>query len=117
MNRTDRKLAEIEARLPHLACRGLCQSFCGPVMMSDAEEDRMRRAGFEPPNAEAMIRTGCLACPLLRHDGRCAAYAVRPMVCRLWGVARGMECPHGCTPSRYAGREESKRLLALVAAL
>jgi hypothetical protein len=39
-----------------------------------------------------------LTCSLL-VDGRCSAYAVRPLICRLWGSVASMRCPHGCVPS------------------
>ena len=36
-------------------------------------------------------------CSFLR-DGRCTVYAVRPMICRLWGIDETMPCPYGCVP-------------------
>lgn len=30
---------------------------------------------------------------------RCTVYAVRPMICRLWGVTTDMACPWGCQPT------------------
>src|SRR2546429_6087610 len=32
------------------------------------------------------------------RNGRCTVYEVRPMICRLWGMVEGMQCPHGCVP-------------------
>jgi hypothetical protein len=35
-------------------------------------------------------------CSMLTDDGRCSVYEDRPMICRLFGAANGMECHRGC---------------------
>jgi len=52
-----------------------------------------------------------LQCTLLTKEGRCSVYEIRPMVCRLFGVSIGIECPWGCKPSRLLSHEEGKRFL------
>lgn len=54
-----------------------------------------------------------LLCPHLGPDGRCTAYEVRPMICRLWGVTRSMACPWGCIPDRWLSDGEAMELLKL----
>jgi hypothetical protein len=49
-------------------------------------------------------------CPLLRQ-GRCTVYAVRPLICRLWGVVESMPCPWGCRPERFLTVEEGEALM------
>jgi hypothetical protein len=85
------------AALPSLECRGKCAESCVPIDMSDAERDRISRThGVRiPPRGE----TAGSACPALTFLGTCAVYPVRPMICRLWGVADAMRCPHGCRPT------------------
>lgn len=32
------------------------------------------------------------------RTGRCSVHAIRSIICRLWGPAASMPCPHGCAP-------------------
>ena len=44
--------------------------------------------------------TSGLTCGYLDQvNKRCTVYAVRPMICRLWGVTTDMACPWGCQPT------------------
>lgn len=90
-------LEALYAALPSLECRGKCAESCVPIDMSDAERARIQRAhGIAiPPRDE--VTTG--SCPALAFMGTCQVYADRPMICRLWGVADAMRCPHGCRPT------------------
>jgi Fe-S-cluster containining protein len=49
-------------------------------------------------------------CPLLRHN-RCTIYEQRPFICRIYGVAEGIRCPHGCEPERVLSQAEAATLL------
>lgn len=51
---------------------------------------------------------GC--CPFLEAE-RCSIYEERPFMCRVWGVADGLTCPHGCEPDE---RISKKRFDSLV---
>jgi hypothetical protein len=53
------------------------------------------------------------ACPLLKQ-GRCAAYALRPLICRAFGVVESMACPYGCAPERYLTVSEFQALCRAV---
>jgi len=111
-----RQLADLDAlyaRLPAMECQGLCADSCHThVDASDAERTRLlRRHGLD---LDAPTPDG--ACPALSRSfglGRCSVHADRPMICRLWGAAAAMPCPHGCTPD--GGRLDDRATLQLLA--
>lgn len=118
-------LETIYARLPRLRCRGLCQASCGPVPMGAAEWARIAAAqagdGRDVPRTTEVaggtmpVVGADLTCPLLdRETGRCTVYALRPLLCRLWGLAAGMPCGYGCVPERAVTDQEAHRLLGEV---
>jgi Fe-S-cluster containining protein len=116
-------LEAIYAGLPSANCQGKCQESCGPVPMSEAEWGRIAaRLGAKAPAATlftpgaVMPEIGAdLTCPLLDRDtGRCTVYALRPLLCRLWGTAQGMPCEFGCTPDRVVPDDEAHDLLRRV---
>lgn len=80
--------------LPEMECKGLCQDCCGPIDMSIAERSNLELRARRPVEVVGPQ----LTCSLLGTDGKCSQYEHRPMVCRLWGVAQPMPCPHGCEP-------------------
>lgn len=82
------------AQVPEVNCKGLCTRACGPLLMSRAEEQRIIAADGSAPAALPNNQ-----CDKLRN-GRCTVYADRPLICRLYGAVRKMQCPHGCRPSR-----------------
>ena len=91
-------LEALYASLPALVCRGLCAHSCSRhVDASTAERTRIAAAGVD---LDAPTPDG--ACPALSRamvaTGICTVHPIRPMVCRLWGTAASMPCPHGCTP-------------------
>jgi Fe-S-cluster containining protein len=95
-----RELDALYAELPAIGCQRLCQEACGPVLMGRVEWERIvKRLKHEPRGGPDLV------CPMLR-DGLCSVYAIRPMICRLWGIVEGMECPWGCVPERLLTREE-----------
>lgn len=108
---TDDRLDLIYAELPTLVCRGKCAESCGPIAMSPLERERVTAtAGREPDFDET------LTCNLL-VDERCSAYAVRPTICRLWGLVESMPCLWGCKPSRYLSDAEGYDFLRRVDAV
>lgn len=114
MNNT-RKLQlidEILADLPRIDCQRKCQEACGPVMMSRLEWKRIcQRLGAAPAALPD------LTCPMLGKDGLCSVYAVRPTICRLFGLVKKMACPFGCQPERWLTDEEACRVLGKIDAL
>jgi len=122
VNRTARRaladavLAEVYALIPEIACQGLCHATCTVVGMSDRERERIRvEGGVDYPDVrpgdfqDLLLKTP--VCPALTPDNRCAVYELRPVVCRVWGTAVGMRCPHGCEPARLLDPVEKLELL------
>lgn len=108
-----KQLKKLYAGLPDIQCKGLCVNSCGPIGMARAEAERIAdRVGCDVASLPVIQPHTDLACPHLSRSGRCKVYDVRPLICRLWGVAEGMECPHGCKPSRTVDRAEGRALLA-----
>jgi uncharacterized protein len=88
-------LESMYASLPTVVCKGLCAESCGPIACSQAEADRMEAAAGRPLEFTRGMTCGYLD----QVHRRCTVYAVRPMICRLWGVAKDMACPWGCQPT------------------
>ena len=109
-------LTEVYARIPEVACKGLCKESCGPIAMSNEEDQRLRALGITIPSmadgVAAIERGEDYWCPALR-DGRCTVYEDRPTICRLWGATTSMPCSHGCTPENALSQGDSFELLAL----
>lgn len=97
------KLEAIYAQLPSVACRGLCSMACGPILMSTLEATRMRKADRD--HREPAVGED-LTCVYLTSRQRCAVYAARPLICRVWGVVKRMSCMHGCVPDRWLSDAE-----------
>jgi hypothetical protein len=98
-------LDDLYSRLPVVPCKGLCgREVCAEAVPLNREELRRVQAaiGGELPDAPHA------GCALLDADGRCAAYEVRPFICRLFGAqpreTAPWRCPHGC---RAPGPEPS----------
>lgn len=65
----------------------------------------IKAAGAEIPP----LQNG-LTCGLLKK-GRCSIYANRPLICRLFGVAKELPCPFGCKPERWLEKPEVYMLM------
>ncbi|MFI6803288.1 YkgJ family cysteine cluster protein [Streptosporangium canum] len=119
----DAELATLYARIPQVACQGLC----GPVDCTDdigmgpRERQRLRQAGVAMPTREQAKQRAAAQgqgpCPAL-EEGRCSAYEVRPAICRIYSATEGMACPHGCPviDSRPLSRAEAFALVDAAAA-
>lgn len=101
-------LEQIYAKIPKMQCRQLCGGdYCGPVCMTVPERERIKTAmGWtELPK--------CVdSCPCLDTITRtCNAYDARPLICRLWGTVKRLQCPHGCQPERWLSDKEADQLI------
>lgn len=92
------KLDALYQQLPTIACKGLCSEACGPIVMSMAEAERLKKA--DQWRRQPAIRAD-LTCVYLTERQRCSVYPVRPLICRAWGLVKRMSCMHGCVPSRW----------------
>jgi Fe-S-cluster containining protein len=104
-------LETIYAALPKLACKGLCQDSCGPIGLTELEARRIEKRFHRLP-----VLSAELCCSLL-VNGRCDVYPLRPLICRLYGLAEHMRCPHGCAPERLLTMAEANALLARAVAI
>lgn len=103
-------LEEVYAKIPKLDCKRLCQNYCGVIELAEAERTRITESNDGRPYIQTTSR-----CPVLdRNTGNCKAYSVRPLLCRLFGVTRGMACPHGCQPERWLSDEEAFEMIQRV---
>lgn len=93
---TDALLDEVWASLPPMDCRGLCFDSCGPIRMTTPERQRVRAAGVDIP--DGTYNNGPSLCPALTMLNRCAVYADRPTICRIYGMTRTLKCQYGCEP-------------------
>jgi Fe-S-cluster containining protein len=114
------EVAALYARIPKIECRQKCQVFCGAIIQVGAY------AEAERPEIERAVRDAKIvrpdgASPLVCHaldvHGRCTIYAVRPAICRFFGVTEGMTCPHGCEPERLLSHAEMTEILNALAAI
>lgn len=119
------QLDRLYSRLPRINCKRKCFDACGPIAMTELEANRIKKEvpSFDGRPMEVKLESGqrvmmngfvsdCLTCPLLTPDGLCSQYAIRPMVCRIWGLVKEMRCHFGCTPERWVSSRESHRLFS-----
>lgn len=106
-------LLDIWAKIPKMVdCKGECVMSCGPVPASTIERGLMEeRAGHQLGTDENLM------CNMLRENGLCSVYSVRPMICRLWGTTPKLPCPLGCKPERWLTDKEAYDLYKELEAL
>ncbi len=114
------QLDVVYAEMPTVACKGLCQESCGPIVQarSTAEQEllRMQDAGGEKRGRQ---QRRPLSCPYLTAEdetGRCSIYESRPAICRLWGIVDVplMRCTHGCEATEMLSGRAGAMVLAFV---
>lgn len=74
-----------------MQCDSGCGECCGPVIVTEAEYQAVRR--FAQDRGIKPKRQGT-TCPFYQEGG-CAVYSVRPFACRLFGHVAEMPCPRG----------------------
>lgn len=82
--------------IPDHNCQN-CGECCGPVPASKKEIEHIRQYLKENPHALSKMGKGeNLTCVFRNEEEKkCLIYPVRPLVCRLMGVAKGLICTHG----------------------
>lgn len=81
-------------KLPeHTRCKN-CGECCGLIPASKSEIQEIRR--YLKNHSEIRPRNQGIICPF-RNNGlmKCDIYPVRPIICRLMGVTKGMTCKYG----------------------
>jgi len=103
-----KQLEQIYAKIPKIKCKGLCTIFCGAIGMEVGEAEALTKAaGFEPTMSDDYV------CGYLK-EGCCSVYEQRPTICRLFGVAEKLTCPHGCEYEKIISIETVFMILQLV---
>ncbi len=96
--------------VPNFKCQKEgCFECCGPIPMMEVEYGLIKRAMRRMSKKHLMdrrreLKEGDLTCPLLDVSGKCMAYDVRPLICRLFGNTKVMKCPY----KEYSEDEEKK---------
>ena len=114
--RNYRKLEKLYATIPKIECKGLCHPSCSIVPAAKIEIQRAKgRMGGKNPfsliNAIKAVENSTIpSCDALK-DKRCSIYTARPVICRLYGVAEGLECQFGCEPTKKLSRQEANVLI------
>lgn len=117
-------LHEVYARVPSANCKGLCHAACSTIPAEPLEVAQLEAAaGRSITTTPIGHGTGVMLgtevgapCPFLALN-RCTVYAARPLICRLYGVADGLRCRHGCAPDRVLNIEEVTEMVRAVSAV
>jgi hypothetical protein len=114
-----RLLKELYATIPSIDCSGKCRDQCTLIPMDEVELLYLQKVAdpnyMEPPpgsgsSAPVILIPRGKECQFL-VGGRCSVYEHRPLICRLFGVAQGLTCPHGCKPHRTLSRLQAGKIL------
>jgi len=90
------QLDALYAELPTIDCRGQCHDSCTAIAMTPPERRRIADRGLDiAPTGNV---NGGLTCNALTILKRCSVYDVRPLICRLWGLTKVLNCSYGCVP-------------------
>lgn len=100
------------AELPGIDCQGRCWDSCGPIDMTRLERARIRREKDVLIPVGSFVEDGPVMCPALTMFRQCGVYEIRPLICRIWGLAETMPCTYGCKPERYLNDVEMYEFLA-----
>lgn len=111
MNGIPVTIRDVWKRIPSMGCTGQCRDYCTAIAMTEAELELLRERIPSFPDAVSMLQAmtadpARYHCPALML-GRCGVYDVRPTVCRLFGNAESLPCPHGCEPPKLSKKEAS----------
>jgi len=115
-------LDRLYAELPTIHCQGRCGIACGPLPLTDLEARRLQlTTHVKPRTVIKLLADGAPhtekpreRCVYLTAADRCSAYAVRPLICRAWGLVKMLSCMHGCVPDRWLSDFELLRLAETV---
>jgi len=99
-----RTLEELYALIPDMDCIPGCIACCGHIPWSREEYDRL------PEEFKGLEHQFQSKCGLAKRGVGCIAHKYRPLICRLFGVVRGMPCPAGIKVDRVLEEEEAAEI-------
>lgn len=119
-----KKLKELYKKIPEIECKGLCHPSCIIVPAAKIEIKRAREKmhGKNPFNLNSALQklnndsSHAPKCSALINQ-LCSIYSTRPALCRLYGVAEGLECEFGCIPKEKMNKKNAHELLKTIASL
>lgn len=94
-------MSKLEVIPEHKNCIG-CGQCCGVIVTSTSEDERIKQFVkkmdvFTKQRLRSQKRD-ILSCQFRDElKNNCAIYPVRPLICKLFGVTKGMQCPQGNT--------------------
>ena len=91
-------------------CHECCRSF-GVPSRTRLEEERIQCFMAEREMAIAAVKG--TTCPHLVIGGGCSIYAVRPLICRLYGTSTTYRCVAGVSPLRLLHEDEEAEIFHL----
>lgn len=91
------ELDALYAELPTIDCLGQCWDSCTRIPMTAPEQQRINDVGV--PVERANVHASPMVCPALTMLHQCSVHALRPMICRLYGLSEGLLCSFGCRPN------------------
>jgi len=100
------RLHSLYGRIPGFACREGCVQCCENLIQALPEE--CSRVSDAPAYGSSPL--GKAFCRHLTATG-CSVYPARPLLCRLFGSAETMPCPHGCGPEHPLTGDEARGLV------
>ena len=98
---------------PHFNCDS-CGGCCGPVPIDDKEYKEIKEYCIK--NKVKPILYLDYTCPFRDEKAKkCMIYEVRPMICKLFGVAEGMTCKNGnsCNINGYKLNNKKKDITGM----
>jgi hypothetical protein len=105
MTSNSQKIRFFRQRIPTFECIPGCHDCCGPVTTSTEEMARLP----VKTEAEHDAALADLSCPHLGDNG-CQVYDERPLICRLFGTAPSLPCPHGRRPELMIDTRIERRI-------
>ena len=117
-----KKLDQIYKKIPDVDCQGHCHQSCTLIPAAKIEIKRARgRMGgknpFNPVHALQSLQDNKIPSCAALKEGRCSIYTARPAICRLYGVAEGIECGFGCQPKKKLSNQEAYAIIREIEAL
>lgn len=112
------KLNKMYRKLPKLNCKGECVQSCSAIKVGDIERERITKfLGYDPFIPEDglidFLKSNPIekwSCNLLK-EGKCSVYHMRPLICRLFGLVKKMQCPFGCEPEFWLDDDVARQML------
>jgi Fe-S-cluster containining protein len=113
-----KNLLAIYDQVPTVSCKGSCHDNCTLAPIEFAEQLHISRAlgkhyeapELAPGRRHLKLNEETMSCEFLVNK-RCSIYESRPLICRLYGVAEGLECAHGCKPEQEISRKDVQKLI------